>query len=335
MGSTADGRIDWYRRLLKVEPPAVRPSEPRLSPERAKALFAVLSADDDGIPVATRSQLFEPDGPSDITIVMWHGFTNAPSQFSAVAPALARAGYRVLVPRMPYHGQADLLTRELGELRADELTAQVDACVEIAAGLGSQVWVVGLSAGGTLAAWAAATRSEVSRVALLAPLAAPVGFPMPVVRTLVKWPRLVPNFYMWWDPRKKAGLVAEQSPYAYPGFAVPGLFPFLRMSEALLDRSVVPGHALERMVLVTNPGDFAIRKDVARELAFGVFAPVAEVAAEATIDGALKWMHDFVDPWGVGGTPEQVAGVLLAALGVGDPAAGGVLVEPLVDAQPL
>ena len=51
----------------------------------------------------------------------------------------------------------------------------------------------------------------------------------------------------------------------------------------------------------------------------------------ACIDSELKWMHDFVEPLSAGsGRTEQVVAVLLAALGAGDPAAGGVLVPPLV-----
>ena len=66
-----------------------------------------------------------------------------------------------------------------------------------------------------------------------------------------------------------------------------------------------------------------------------MFAPHADVFAEASVDGALKWMHDFVDPLSPStGTTEQVTAVLLAGLGTGEPTATGVLVEPLVGAQP-
>ncbi|MFZ0530467.1 MAG: alpha/beta fold hydrolase [Propionicimonas sp.] len=328
--------VAWYRKLMKVRPPA-GPTAPAAAIDRERALARLreLSDLDEGIPEATRTRLYEPDADTDTTIVFWHGFTNAPSQFSQAGEALRGLGYRVLVPRLPHHGQSDLLTKDLAGLTVAELTAQVDACIDIAAGLGPKVWVVGLSAGGTMAAWAAATRPEVSRVLLLAPLVAPKGFPLPLVRAMVKWPAIVPKFYMWWDPRAKADLVKDQSPYAYPGFPVPGLFPFLHLSEALFDHSVTPDHDLERLVLVSNPGDLAIRRDSARDFTFGVFGPRAAMAGEAMVDGNLKWMHDFVDPWGSQtGTTEQVVAILLAGLGVGEPTAGGVLVPPLLTEQP-
>ncbi len=267
--------------------------------------------------------------------MIWHGFTNAPSQFVAVAELLRELGYRVLLPRIPRHGLPDLLNRDLAKLTQQELVAHVDTCIDIAAGLGDRVWVIGLSAGGSLAAWAAATRPEISRVVLAAPLVAPKGFPMPAVRFCVKFPRIVPDFYLWWDPRVKADLSQSQSPYAYPGFPLSGVLPFLQLSEALFDGSVPVEHRLDRVVLVINPHDLAVRQDAAHAFATTVFGRFADTYGEAHVAGSLKWTHDFVDPWSAaGGSTEQVVGLLSAALGVGEPTAGAVLVPPLVTEQP-
>lgn len=323
----------WFRRLMPLA--TVPVGHPRPAGNRAEALacFAALSALDEAIPEATRSRLFEPDGESAATIVIWHGFTNAPSQFRAVAEQLRSVGYRVLVPRMPFHGEQDVLNRDLVKLTTAQLVDHLDAVIDIAAGFGSPVWVVGLSAGATIAGWGAATRHEVSRLVLAAPLVAPVGFPLPLVRLFVKFPRIVPRLYWWWDPRVKAEIVG--SPHAYPGFPLPGIMSFLHLSEWLYDGSVQVGHELERVVLVTNPGDFAIRKDAAKAFASAVFGPHSAFLGEALIDAELKWMHDFVDPLSPStGTAEQVAAILLAALGTGEPTAGGVLVPPLVTEQP-
>ena len=323
----------WFRRLMPLR--TVAPGRPRPTKNHVEAMaaFAALSALDEAIPEATRSRLFEPDGDARATIVIWHGFTNAPSQFRAVAEALQSSGYRVLVPRMPYHGEQDVLNRDLLKLTTGELVDHLHAVIDITAGFGAPVWVVGLSAGATIAGWAAATREEVSRLVLAAPLVAPVGFPLPLVRLFVKFPRIVPRLYWWWDPRVKAKIVG--SPHAYPGFPLPGIMSFLHLSEWLYDGSVVVGHDLERVVLVTNPGDFAIRKDAAKAFASAVFERHSAYLGEALIDAGLKWMHDFVDPLSPStGTTRQVADILLASLGTGEPTAGGVLVPPLVTEQP-
>jgi carboxylesterase len=333
MTEAPSSRPAWFRRLMRITPPPSPGSSPTGDAAAARARFAALAARDTGIPEATRSRLFEPEGDALANIVIWHGFTNAPSQFVAVGEALKARGYRVLLPRMPYHGEADVLNRDLAQLTDAELVAHVDDAIDILTGFDGPVWVVGLSAGATLAAWAAATRTPVRRLVLAAPLVAPKGAPMPLVRALVRFPGIVPRFYYWWDPRKKADL--GHSPYAYPGFPVPGLMPYLHLSEALFDHTVPAGHELERVVLLSNPGDFAIRRDAARSFAGGVFAPFSDYAGEANVDGALKWMHDFVDPWSPGsGSTEQVVAILLACLGTGEPTAGGVLVPPLVTEQP-
>ena len=152
---------------------------------------------------------------------------------------------------------------------------------------------------------------------------------MPVVRLLVRFHRLVPRIYIWWDPRKKEHL--GESPYVYPGFPLPGMVPFLHLAEALYDRRVKCWHQLRRVVLTTNPGDFAIRRDVARDFASRVFEENTEMFTEVTLDASLGWWHDFVDPHGphVGPT-EQVSEVFFSAFGVAsDASAGGAIVEPL------
>jgi carboxylesterase len=84
---------------------------------------------------------------------------------------------------MPRHGLADRMTSELGKLRAEELRDFGDLTVDIAVGLGDRVTVVGLSAGGVVAAWLAQHRPEVARAVLIAP-----SFGL---GTLGKWPQLV------------------------------------------------------------------------------------------------------------------------------------------------
>jgi carboxylesterase len=315
--------------LLSIAPPPASAPRPAAGTEQSRELLEALRSLDAGLPEATHSYFVEPSGRASATVVIWHGFTNAPSQFTAVADGLAGLGLRVLLPRMPYHGLPDVLNRELAALTVAELTRHADSVIDIAAGFGDPVWVVGLSAGGTVAAWAAANRAEVTRLVLAAPLVAPVGAPMPLVRLLVKFPRLVPGVYWWWDPRVKADI--QGSPYAYPGFPIPGIMPYLHLSEALFDHSVEPDHQLERTVLTQNPGDFAIRKDAARSFAEDLFFPRSDVSGVACIDPELEWMHDFVDPRSPGtGSTEQVVAVLAASLGIGEPTAGGVLVPPLV-----
>jgi carboxylesterase len=81
-----------------------------------------------------------------------HGFTGNPSSMRGVAEALAAAGFAVELPRLPGHGTSveDMMTTSFTDWSA----AAEEAYLELA-GRTSSVVVVGLSMGGTLAAWVA------------------------------------------------------------------------------------------------------------------------------------------------------------------------------------
>lgn len=315
---------------FSIPTPAPAPARPASSRAGALALIEQLQkldgADIAG-PCGTR--LVEPDGDAVATLVVWHGFTNCPAQFAEVAEVFAANGLRVLLARMPRHGLSDVLNHELKELTDRELTEHTARVIDAAAGFGDPVWVMGLSAGGILAGWAAATRPEVQRVVLVAPFVAPKAIPLPVVRLLIRFRPIIPGMYFWWDPRKKENL--GESPYVYPGFPLPGMVPFLHLGQALLDGRVAPASPLERAALVSNPGDFAIRRDVAKRYAERAFGASHGGLVEVTLDSELGWWHDFVDVHGPhGGPTEQVAEVFSAAFGIADdPSAGGAIVEPL------
>lgn len=317
-----------FRRLLPIPAPPPSDPQPATDPAQAKARFAELHVLDAEIGEATQSALIEPLAAAKATVVLWHGFTNAPSQFTQVAEALAAQGFRVLLPRMPFHGESDRLNHDLAGLTAAQLIEHADAWMDVAAGFPEPVWVGGLSAGATVAAWVAASRPRVTRLVMAAPLIAPKATPMPLIRLIVRHPALLPNFYYWWDPRKKAALPG--SPYAYPGFPTRGILPYLQLSEAMFDRSVVANHELERVVLISNPGDFAIRRGIAKSFAEQILFPAAQVTGVANLDPDLHWMHDFVDPKSPDtGTTEQVTAVFLAAFGAGRLDADGLIVPGL------
>jgi len=106
----------WFRRLMRLSPPAPDGGRPASGRDGALELYTQLSVRDVDIPEPTRTHLFEPDTAARATVVIWHGFTNAPSQFTLIGEELKASGYRVLVPRMPFHGEADVLNRDLVRL---------------------------------------------------------------------------------------------------------------------------------------------------------------------------------------------------------------------------
>ena len=101
-----------------------------------------------------------------------HGFTGNPFSMRGIANALADAGFTVELPLLPGHGTA---VEDMEPTRfADWLTAADKAYVDLA-GRVRDVVVVGLSMGGTLAAYLAANHPEIVGAVFVNPLISGLG----------------------------------------------------------------------------------------------------------------------------------------------------------------
>lgn len=255
----------------------------------------VLQARDEGS-VAQRcgSRVIDHGEATAESVVLLHGFTNCPAQFDLVAEAYAEAGVSVVVPRLPAHGNADRLAEDLSTLTPGMLTMATDEAVDIATGLGDRVTVMGLSGGGTTAAWAAATRDDVDEAILIAPLVVPKILPRILVDPVARFSRYAPDVYLWWDGDQEAAL--DDPPYAYPRFSVRSLGAFLAVGHAVgehLDRTT----PMERLVIVTNDADAAVNNAGV----LGVAATLEAVAIERLdhrFTADLDYGHDLIDPEG-------------------------------------
>ena len=100
--------------------------------------------------------------------VLFHGFTNSPRQYRALADSIYNQGDNVLIPRLPWHALRGGTSANLSNLTAGALRDVADRSIDIATGLGDTVIVFGVSLGGNLAAWTAQFR-PVYRVVIAAP----------------------------------------------------------------------------------------------------------------------------------------------------------------------
>ena len=149
---------------------------------------------------------------------------------------------------------------------------------------------------------------------------------MPLVRLAVRFPRLLPPIYLWWDPKKKDKL--GESAYVYPGFPLRSIFRFMLFGVLMSSRIVRPAHTLDRVAVTTNVNDAAVSIEEGRWLVRRTFDGHAEQLVDVQIDAKLGWGHDFVDPSGPAhGSPAQVADVFLTGLGLTDDDTAGGLVE--------
>lgn len=293
---------------------------PRSFPEPARSIDDAwqrverlrIAEEVDGISPTASTTLLSPaePAPDTPTVVLMHGLTMTPDQFEWVGQVLCDLGYRVLLPRMPDHGRSDKDATHLARLTGERLAEWADGVIDIAHGFGGPVWIEGLSAGGLLACWCAQVRPEVTRVAAIAPFAAPHGYRWSIVRLAARAEGLLPTTMHLWDDR-------VSSPYGYEGFPVRGASAFMVISEALYDHRLPAASHLERATLVLNDGDNQVSDPRGRDLFRACFRGRADSYAEVTLPAEKGWHHDFIDPWlDPRPEPHDVLRVLLGALGI-------------------
>lgn len=287
----------------------------------------LLADDGDDINPLCRSRVIDQGAPTENAVVLLHGYTNCPQQFSAIAQAYADAGYSVVVPRLPGHGEADRLTRALSEIDPASVADVGERAVDIAAGLGETVTVVGLSGGGTLAGWLASERDEVDAAVLIAPLVAPKVLPEFAVGPVARVSRFVPDIYLWWDSSQREAL--DDPPYAYPRFSLRSLGAFLALGRDTERTDPARGTPLERLVVVVNENDTAVSNagvyDVERQLEQLLPLDVEGVdRVDYVFDADDGYRHDVIDPEGENAESlDEIYPVLGPLLGLPDLTAPG------------
>ena len=255
----------------------------------------LLAADGPETDPRCRSRVIDHGRRTKVAVVLLHGYTNCPQQWERIARAYAAQGVSVVVPRLPGHGEADRLTRALSGLTPEALAATANQALDIAAGLGEQVHVVGASAGGTLAAWLASNRDEVERLTLIAPLAVPKPLPEVAVWPVARAARLAPDAHVWWDGQQRERLATP--PYAYPRFSTRGLGAFLEIGRATRATDPARVARLGRLTLVLNENDAAVSNPGARRTA-EVFSRAANERVDKVFPAAAGYRHDLIDPEG-------------------------------------
>lgn len=125
------------------------------------------------------SKLHAHEQPTAKTVVMFHGVSACPLQFSTLAQYFYDHGYNVYTPLAPEHGRLDHLNH--AKVTTQGLVDYVNSSVNVTSALGGEVGVVGLSGGGNLATWASQYRPEVKRLLTLSP------FYEPSVSQAPKW----------------------------------------------------------------------------------------------------------------------------------------------------
>jgi esterase/lipase len=196
------------------------------------AVVRDIKAREDALPIrneACRSRFYFHPAPAAKTCLFFHGFTAGPYQFVPMAESLFRAGYNVLIPRMPGHGLAGDWGKDNPPplpTKAEDYQKFALQWLQLAQTLGGQIVVGGLSGGGTLTGWLAVERPQVISRAIL--YAAFLSSSSKVIDLFV---RNLDSYNEWVNPKPEAVR------YGYNGFMIPALRVFLLMGTDILKRS--------------------------------------------------------------------------------------------------
>jgi esterase/lipase len=219
--------------------------------EITMALLREAKAREDALPLRNencRSHFLLKPNPTSKVCLFFHGFTAAPYQFMPMAEALFRAGYNVLIPRMPGHGQAGGWWRDNPPplpTQAQDYQRFALAWLQQAQALGDRVIVGGLSGGATLAAWLAFQQpQQIDRALLFAPY---LSCSSKVIELFIRY---VGGYYEWTDPDPLHTCVG------YNGFTMPALRVFLDMGREVLSRARKSPAA--PMFIVSSESDIAV-----------------------------------------------------------------------------
>jgi pimeloyl-ACP methyl ester carboxylesterase len=239
--------------------------------------------------------------------VLFHGLTNCPQQFDEFAQLLHARGENVYVPRLPYHGHKNRLTRAIGNITVADIDAAATDAARLCAGLGENVNALGLSLGATMALQLAQTGLVNNAVGVAPFLMVPVikrGPGMLLMHVL----NVLPNHFLWWDPRRKEQMLPV---YAYPGFWTHCLARCIFAGAALIAAAGRTAPAAAHCTVVINAQDPAVNNSAARELTerWNAHGAAYELAV-----WDLGKVHDVIDPSTYTAAPARVYPRLAALL---------------------
>ncbi len=285
-------------------------SSPARSYDEAVARIEAVRAGEAALPLnpRCRSTLLTHGRKTARVVVFFHGLTNCPAQAEQLAAKLFALGYNVYLPRIPQHGDADQMSLALADLTAEQMVAVGNTTTDIAQGLGDEVVISGLSAGGIIAGWIGQHRADADQAIAIAPFLSPNLIPGWANHAATALLLNAPNTMVWWDPATRDN--PPGMTYAYPRYATHGLAQALRLSIALMDDAAARAPLSPRLGMLINEADDAVSNPKAEELALRWQEHGATVNV-VRLPLALELGHDLIDPHQPTGDPDFVYQALI------------------------
>lgn len=303
----------WFVRPLGSDELRSRPARADDYAESLKRIDEIELAEETmALQVVGDTYAFLHGSRVETAVVIFHGYTDVPDQFIKVAEGYFNAGANVFVPRMPFHGYSDRMTDDLSQITPEVLRDAADENIDIAAGLGANIEVVGFSGGGAIAAWAAAERPDVDRTIIISPLMLPKGYKPWMIKPMARIIGMLPDTYTWWNDEQ-----AESPGPEYPRYSKHGITSYLMMVE----RAKANGQSGKRpvegdVVVISNLSD----QHLDTQYPVDVMRPLMRTGAgfrTVTIPAEAGMLHDIIGLTGDNRPKLRVAyGYLSDAIGI-------------------
>jgi pimeloyl-ACP methyl ester carboxylesterase len=241
-----------------------------------------------------RSRLLDHGEATRTVVVLFHGYTNCPKQYDQLAEQLQALGATVYVPRAPFHGEDPANHSPLASLHAEDLETYANNALDLAAGLGDRVVVMGLSGGGTVTSYLAQTRPEVD---LAIPISAFLGLPSvpePLTPGLVNATAVLPVI----DARDPNPDEARRGafPHGFADTSMQGAAAYMRLAQAVLAQANTTAPAAARVTTVVNDADTIVNNPMIESLAARWERQAGDAVETVHLDAALGLIHDLVTP---------------------------------------
>ncbi len=199
-----------------------------------------------------RTRVYVHGHRTERSLVLLHGFTNCPQQFDELGKSFYEQGWNVLIPRYPRHGYSNRLTTSIAELRSEMLIALANRSAEAGARLGDRLAVAGLSLGGVLAGYLAQTREGIDRAVLIAPMFGLRPIPGWGLAGIALLAQALPNFYIWWDAKRKDQITPA---HGYPRFSTKAYAALFETGSALQKAARKSAPNSRRIDVITNAAE--------------------------------------------------------------------------------
>lgn len=241
-----------------------------------------------------RTILLDHGRPTDQVFVLMHGLSNSPTQFLKFGTLLFERGHTVLIPRLPYHGEKDVMTEDWARLSQNDMLDTANRSVDLARSLGTKVTAAGLSINGTACTWLAQNRSDLHRSVVMAPFLAPAGLPFWAARPMERALLRLPNLFFWWDPRVKGKV--QRPPYAYPRFPTHVIGETMHMGSQVYADARGKEAVCPSILVVTSASDIAASNAFTARLVAAWEAKRTSGITAYQFPASEKVPHDFIDP---------------------------------------